>query len=201
MIGAVTGRNAQFCVAFVTVALGGGAVASAASTRSASTAVSTASATALPSSLAGRLLTDNEIPGFTAARPTVYRTESAWEKAGWPTVPGFVVGAKENLTHAGGRAGVSAVAKFRSASAARAGLAAELRTFKSNDVGYYSPFRVTGIPGALGLAETGEPGGINVAFTSGHYLYLVGEQVSSVTSAGEHSVELAAQHLYHRSSG
>jgi hypothetical protein len=147
------------------------------------------------------LLTDNEIPGFTAARPTVYRTESAWEKAGWPTVPGFVVGAKENLTHVGGRAGVSAVAKLRSASAARAELAAELRTFKSNDVGYYSPFRVTGIPGALGLAETGEPGGINVAFTSGHYFYVVGEEASSVTSAGEHSVELAAQHLYHRSSG
>ncbi len=129
----------------------------------------------------------------------MYRNQSAWKKAGWPDVKGFVTGAKENLAHAGGRAGVSAVALFDSANAARSQLGAELRTFKANDVGYYSPFRVTGIPGALGLAENGQPAGINVAFTSGDYFYLVGEQASSVTAAAKHSVELAAQHLYRRS--
>lgn len=111
---------------------------------------------------------------------------------------GFVAGASEQLTGSGGLGGVSLVEQFRSAGAARAEMAAEVQRVKNNDGGYYSPFPVTGIPGARGLGENGSPPGINVAFTSGDYYYLVGEQPPSVTAGAEHSLNAAAQHLYQR---
>jgi hypothetical protein len=49
--------------------------------------------------------------------------------------------------------------------------------FKATVATGYKAFAVTGIPGALGLADTASPA-VNVAFTSGDYYYLVGAFVS-----------------------
>ena len=58
-------------------------------------------------------------------------------------------------------------------------------------------FPVAGIPGALGLAETAQPPGVNVAFASGDYYYLVGAQVSA-TASSEATIITAATLLYRR---
>jgi hypothetical protein len=171
----------------------------------ASTAATPGSA---PAGITGRVLVDNELPGFTGSPPTVDRSASAWltdnqtpatqmasETARLARL-GFVAGVREDLTGPSGP-GLSIVERFRSPAAARAELAAELRTFKTADTTYTS-FPATGIPGALGLGAEGSPSGINVAFTSADYYYLVGEEVPSMTAGAERTLVAAAQHLHHR---
>jgi hypothetical protein len=196
-------RNAFACGTVIAVALAGcgGSGHKASTTRSSSAAVSTttrASTTAAPSGIAGGVLTKNELPGFATGSTTVYRSPSAWKNAGFPAPSGFVVGASEQLNGPGGSGGVSVIAQYRSARAARAMLAAEVQDFKANDATSYAPFPVTGIPGALGLGEKGSPAGINVAFASGDYIYLVGEAPPSVTARAEHALDVLAQHVYQR---
>jgi hypothetical protein len=161
-----------------------------------------------PTGLAGRVLANNELPGFIGGQPTVDGSASPWltdnqtpagqmaSEARRLNRLGFVAGAREDL-RGSGEAGLSIVERFRSPAGARAELANELRTFKTANVGY-TPFPVPGIPGALGLGGKAPPPGINVAFTSGDCYYLVGEEVPVMTAGAERSLVTAAQHLHSR---
>jgi hypothetical protein len=162
------------------------------------------------SGIASRLLTSNELKGFTGSRPLVAKTASRWLAA--LQIPssqmasetkrltrlGFVAGAREDLTGAG-RQGLSAVEQFKTPAGARSELANELEVFKANAAGPKT-FPVSGIPGAVGLAATGGSG-VNVAFTSGAYYYLVGAFVPAVNATSEATMTAAAKHLYRRVHG
>jgi hypothetical protein len=95
---------------------------------------------------------------------------------------------------------VSAAEQFKTPSGARSELANELKLFKAADAGFYKAFRVAGIPAALGFAETAQPPGVNVAFASSDYYYLVGAQVSA-TASSEATIIAAARRLYRRVHG
>jgi hypothetical protein len=83
---------------------------------------------------------------------------------------GFQMAAREELTN-GGAPGLSIVEQFRSPQAARDALAFEVSQSKAS--GGYTPFQVSGIPGAAGFSLGGS--GIDIAFRDGPYYYLVGE--------------------------
>jgi hypothetical protein len=154
------------------------------------------------------VLARNELPGFIGGQPTVDRNVHAWltddQTPPGQMAPetktlrrlGFVAGAREDLTGSG-EPGLSIVEQFGSPAGARTELANQLRTFKAADVGY-TPFPVPGIPGALGLGAKAPPPGLNVAFASGDYYYLVGEEVPAVTTGTERTLVAAAQHLHNR---
>ena len=162
------------------------------------------------SSIAGRLLASNELSGFTGSHPSVDNTVSGWlanretpsnevtSETKRLTRVGFVAGASEDLTGPSG-GGVSIAEQFKTPSGARSELANELKVFKAQAAGYKA-FPVTGIPGALGLAATGARG-VNVAFTSGDYYYLVGAFVSAVNASSEATMTTAAERLYRRVHG
>jgi hypothetical protein len=162
------------------------------------------------SSIASRVLTSNELNGFTGSQPSVHNTVSGWladrqtpsnqvaSETTRLTRLGFVAGATENLTGPSGD-GVSIVEQFKTPSGARSELANEVKVFKAEAAGYKA-FPVTGIPGALGLAATGA-GGVNIAFTSGDYYYLVGAFVSTVSASSEATMITAAKRLYRRVHG
>lgn len=186
---------------------------STAPTSAPATTASIATAATTPTSgIASRVLTSSELPpGFTGGQPSSDNTISGWlADSQTPSNQvasetrrlsrlGFVAGANESLTQPAG-GGVSIAEQFKTPSAARSELANEVKVFKSNDAGAYKPFPVAGIPGALGLAETAQPSGVNVAFASGDYYYLVGAQVS-VTASSEAPIITAAKHLYRRVHG
>jgi hypothetical protein len=157
------------------------------------------------SGIASRVLASNELPGFKGSQPTVYNTASGWlaaqtgatQVAASQTKPltrlGFVAAATENLTGPSGRDGLSLVEQFKTPDGARSELANELKRFKSTAPGY-QPFPVAGIPGAHGYAAQGP--GLNIAFASGDYYYLVGAFVSAVSASSEATLVAAAKRLY-----
>jgi hypothetical protein len=169
----------------------------------ATTAATTANTST--SSLTSRVLTSNELTGFTGSQPSVDHTVSAWlAHTKNPSVQvvsetkrltrlAFIAGATENLTGANGRDGLSLVEQFRTPGGARSELANEHKLFKATVPGY-EPFAVPGIPGSFGYAAQGP--GLNVAFASGDYYYLVGEFVSVVSATSEATITAAAQRLY-----
>jgi hypothetical protein len=168
-------------------------------------ATTAATASTSTSSITSRVLTSNELNGFTGSQPSVDHTVSAWlAHTKDPSVPvasetkrltrlGFIAGATENLTGPHGRDGLSLVEQFKTPGGARSELANKLKVFKATVPGY-EPFAVPGIPGAFGYAATGP--GLNVAFASGDYFYLVGEFVSAVSSSSEATITVAAKRLY-----
>jgi hypothetical protein len=181
---------------------------STAATRAPATTGSTA--TTASTGIASRVLTSNELNGFTRSQPSVANTVSGWladrqtpsnqvaSETKRLTRLGFVAGASENLTGPSGE-GVSIAEQFKTAGGARSELANEVKVFKAEAAGPKT-FPVTGIPGARGLAATGA-GGVNVAFTSGDYYYLVGAFVPAVNASSEATIIAAAKHLYRRVHG
>jgi hypothetical protein len=171
-----------------------------------------------PVGLDEQVLTNNELPGFSGAQPTVQRGVSAWLTD--ITIPetsarqiasqraelnrlktelnrlGFVAGVHKNLIGPRGLPGVSNVEAFRSPDAARAELAAEVQKLKK--IPGHVPFPVAGIPAALGIGFRRSPPAVNVAFTSGDNFYVVGKELPSLTNSAEQTLIAAARHLYHR---
>jgi hypothetical protein len=168
-------------------------------------ATTAATANTSTSSITSRVLTSNELNGFTGSQPSVDHTVSAWlARTQNPYIPvasetkrlirlGFIAGATENLTGPNRRDGLSLVEQFKTPGGARSELADELAVFKATVPGY-EPFAVPGIPGAFGYAAQGP--GLNVAFASGDYYYLVGEFVSAVSASSEATIAAAAKRLY-----
>jgi hypothetical protein len=154
----------------------------------------------------------NELPGFKTAGVSVYKTPSSWiageqlpadqataEKA-MLSRDGFRLGVHEDLMSAD-TGGASIVEQFRSPAAARDALAFYLSQYRAPEAravgGAYAPFKVSGIPGAVGFSRGGvNGGGINIVFTDGAYLYLVGQQGGSATAVA--NLRAAARDLYHR---
>jgi hypothetical protein len=180
----------------------------------ASTATTSANAAnTSTSSIASHVLAGGEIPpGFTPKRPLVANTVKGYLTA-TETPPdqvapetkrltrlGFVAGAHEDLLGSGGHDGVSIAEQFKTPAGARGEVANARRLFKATTAGSYKAFPVTVIPGALGLGQTGQQGGVNVAFASGDYFYLVGAQLPAAASS-EAKVIAAAKRLYGRVHG
>jgi hypothetical protein len=180
------------------------------STSASTTNAATAAPVSPSAGILARVLTNNELKGFTGSPEgidTSARTWLAGEQA--PDVNadyarltrlGFIRGVREDLS-AGATPGLSEVEQFHSAKAASAELAAEIAKDKTGAGGPYKAFAVPGIPGARGytLIQGGQ-GGINIAFVKGPYYYLVGQELapSESINAAIASVTAAAQHLYHR---
>ncbi len=167
-----------------------------------------------PPGIAGRVLTNNELPGFTGQPPTPDTSISQWEldtqvpSAQQPADKrrlrreGFLQGVSENLSD-GGTPGLSVVEQFRTAQGARSENAFGLVQFKHAIAtqGKYTEFAVPGIPGALGYGVLGGGGGgINVSFAKGPYAYTVGEVLGAQGSVKTSIADLvaAARHLYRR---
>jgi hypothetical protein len=146
---------------------------------------------------------------------SVYKTPSSWISgeqvpAGQATAEkamlsrdGFRLGVHEDLM-SGGTGGASIVQQFRSPAAARDALAFYVSQYKAPEAqavgGAYAPFKVSGIPGAVGFSRGGvNGGGINVVFTDGAYYHLVGQEGGSQTAIA--NLTAAARHLYHRVHG
>jgi hypothetical protein len=171
----------------------------------ATTASTVTTASAPTSGIASRVLTSNELNGFTGSRPSVNHTVRAWvAQTKNPSVPiasetkrltrlGFIAGATEDLTGPNRRDGLSLVEQFKTPAGARSELANELKVFKATVPGY-QPFAVPGIPGAFGYAAQGP--GLNIAFAAGDYYYLVGEFVPAVSASSEATLRAAAKRLY-----
>jgi hypothetical protein len=197
-------------VAFVLLAGCGGSshksstAATSAPAANASTTTTT-TAGAPTSGIASRVLASNELPGFKGSQPTVYNTASSWlaaqtgatQVAASQTKPltrlGFVAAATENLTGPSGRDGLSLVEQFKTPGGARSELANEVKMFTAT-VPEFKPFPVAGIPGAFGYSAGGP--GLNIAFASGDYYYLVGEFVTAVSASSEATLIAAAKRLY-----
>jgi hypothetical protein len=184
----------------------------AATSAPATTASTATAARTSTSSIATHVLTSNELPGFKGSRPSVYNTVSGWleeqtgatQVAASQTKPlarlGFVAAARENLTGPGGDAGLSIAEQFETPGGARSELADERNVFRSTVPGY-TAFPVTGIPGAFGWAAAGQPAGINIAFASGDYYYLVGALVSAANARSDATLITAAKSLLRRVHG
>jgi hypothetical protein len=110
---------------------------------------------------------------------------------------GFLAGARQRLTPANGgpAEAISVVERFRTPSAARAELRAELRLY-----GHGQVFDVPAISGGRGFAgASGEASGQNVAFTKGPYLYLLGAGAPTGVPSPSRAVLIAAAvRLYRR---
>ena len=164
-----------------------------------------------------QVLTNNELAGFRSEGVTVYASLHKWisssndqqtaaqaaaEKA-MLTHEGFKAGAVENLNGPAPDAGVSIVEQLRSATAARAALAFYISRLKQPKAqatdGTYAPFKVPGVPGAVGFTLGGAAGGANIGFTRGAYYYLVGRE--GATSRDRAGLTAAARHLYRRVGG
>jgi hypothetical protein len=159
-----------------------------------------------------RLLTKNELPGFHPVGVSVSRTPSSWisaeqlpadeaaaEKA-MLSRGGFRLGVHEDLMSAGA-GGASVVQQFGSPAAARDAQAFYVSKSKASGAagsgGAYAPFKVSGIPGAVGFSRGGvNGGGLNIVFSDGAYYYFVGQEGGSATAVA--NLNAAARHLYHR---
>lgn len=189
------------------------ATSTAATSTAASSTVASSTTAAPPNPPAGissRVLTNDELRGFTASPPAVNTTARSWVTAeqlppsqldaelARLTRLGFIRGAREDLTM-GNTPGLSLVEQFHSDKAAATELAAE--TAQSKASAQFKPVAVPGIPGASGFAllQAGQ-GGINIAFAKGPYYYLVGQELASgeSTKASTAALIAAAQHLYQR---
>jgi hypothetical protein len=110
---------------------------------------------------------------------------------------GFRAGVHEDLM-SGGTGGASIVEQFRSPQTAADALGFYLKRSKAS--GSYAPFKVTGIPHAVGFSVGGaNGGGINIIFSDGAYYYLVGQLAGSKAAIA--NLNTAARHLYHRAHG
>ena len=207
VMGAWRALTAGVAVAAVLSGCGSGHEASTTTSRSASS--STTAVTRPASALRSRLLTSNELAGFRVVGVVVHTTPGGWISA--EQIPpdqavaekamlkrdGFRVGVHEDLM-SGDTDGASIVEQFRSPQAAADALGFYLRQVKA--FGSYAPFKVTGIPHAVGFSIGGvNGGGINVNFSDGAYYYLIGQESGS-TAAIAH-LNTAARHLYHRVHG
>ncbi|HEX4033403.1 MAG TPA: hypothetical protein VHX66_03080 [Solirubrobacteraceae bacterium] len=135
--------------------------------------------------------------------PAVVRSAASWADGSDVTKAqlvkwGFVGGVGAQLSTPGNanRYGLSLVAEFSSA----AGAAAYLRpTYTTH--GPWKRFAVSGIPGAVGFAQTdsGE-GGSNVGFVAGPYAYVVGVgwQGGKSNEIANETLIAAAKQLYSR---
>jgi hypothetical protein len=218
----LTGFSARYrvaCVGLLRVLIAGVIVASlmlagcggsshktpTAATSTLATTTSTATTARTPASgIASRVLTSNELNGFTGSQPSVNHTVGSWvAQTKNPSVPiasetrrltrlGFVAAATEDLTGPNRRDGLSLVEQFKTPGGARSELANEHK-FKATVPGY-QPFAAPGIPGAFGYAAQGP--GLNIAFASGDYYYLVGEFVPAVSASSEATLRAAAKRLY-----
>lgn len=169
--------------------------------------------TAHRAGILGRVLTNNELKGFTGSPQQIATNARTWlDGEEGPELQvdqsrlmrlGFIRGVRENLSD-GGAAGLSTVAQFPSNRAARAELAGEIAEDKNGSGGPYKAFAVPAIPDANGfsLIASGS-GGINIAFTKGPYFYLVGQEVGPSTgsiSSDTANLTAAAKRLYHQGS-
>jgi hypothetical protein len=204
-------------LAILSFALGAWLTGCGASHKSAShktSASTTTTATAAPvspsSGILARVLTNNELMGFTGLPEGIDTSAGTWLAGEQDpdvnadqarlTRGGFIRGVREDLS-AGATPGLSVVEQFHSAKAASAELAAEIAEDKVEAGGQYKAFAVPGIPGARGYTLIhGSEGGINIAFVKGPYYYLVGQELapSQSVNAAIAGVSAAAQHLDHR---
>jgi hypothetical protein len=160
-----------------------------------------------------RVLTSDELAGFRVADVLFYTTPNSWvsgeqisaDRAAVETAmlkrDGFRSGVHEDLMSGDGTGGASVVEQFRSPQAAAEALRFYLTQFKANpaSAGAYRPFKVTGIPHAVGFSLGATAGGINIIFGDGAYYYLVGQEGGS--RAAMANLTAAARHLYHRVHG
>jgi hypothetical protein len=190
------------------------------SDRTASTTTERSTSTAAngdspPRGIRSRVLTSNELAGFKPVGVSVYKTPSSLisgeqlsgdqattEKA-MLSRDGFRVGVHEDLM-SGSTGGASVVQQFRSPAAARDALAffvAESKTPAAAATGgAYAPFKVAGIPRAVGFSRGGvNGGGLNIVFTDGAYYYFVGQEGGSAAAVAK--LNAAARHLYQRVHG
>jgi hypothetical protein len=180
-----------------------------ASTTTGSSASSSTTAASPASGIRSRVLTSNELAGFQVADVFVHTTPNSWVSA--EQIPadqaaaekamlkrdGFRAGVHEDLM-SGGTGGASFVEQFRSRQAAADALGFYLMRFKA--FGPYAPFKVTGIPHAVGFSLGGaNGGGINIIFSDGAYYYLIGQEAGSTAAIA--NLNTAARHLYHRVHG
>jgi hypothetical protein len=205
------------CAAIVLLASCGGSSHEASTPSGGSAPPTGAPAGARTGGIQTRVLTSNELAGFTSGGVSVYTTAREWlsspndqqprdlaaaEKA-MLTHQGFRAGAIENLTGPPPDEGLSVVEQFRSVAAARAALAFYISQQEAPKVqraeGSYASFRVSGIPGAVGYTLGGAGGGANISFTRGDYYLLVGRQGGSPSDLA--GLSDAARHLYDRVGG
>jgi len=150
----------------------------------------TASPKTLP--LQARLLQPGELAGFKADQGLAqYPSAALWVQSDPRLTPaqraselarlrreGFKGLDQRFYAHGTTQEGVSWVMQLGSAASARAELGSSLAKYKSQDVASgatFTPWRMTGIPGARGFRLSGGGQiGENIFFTDGPYLYLVG---------------------------
>jgi hypothetical protein len=201
----------------------GGASHKAASTTARTTTAGTPSTAALPPGappalrgVFGRVLNAGQLAGFAphgrrvlgvnatnwVAEEELPPPERAKEAARLQRL-GFVAAVSERLapTNGGAAEGLSVVEQFRSAQAAGAELAAQVKMAEAQGA---KAFAVPAIPGASGFggAHSGNTG-YNVAFAGGAYYYLVGAGWPTGTSSPPTRAALitAAEDLYRRVHG
>jgi hypothetical protein len=180
------------------------------STSASTTTAATAAPVSPSAGILARVLTNNELKGFTGSPEGIDTSAGTWLAGEQDpdlnadharlTRLGFIRGVREDLS-AGATPGLSVVEQFHSPKAASAELAAEIAEDKVEAGGQYKAFAVPGIPGARGYTLIqGSQGGINIAFVKGPYYYLVGQELapSQSVNAAIAGVTAAAQHLYHR---
>jgi hypothetical protein len=177
---------------------------------------SSSAASAPRSGMLARLMTDNELPGFTGTPSSPATSASLWvsetdsgesESQQAAAVKhltrlGFLAGDTENLTGASG-AGVSSVEQFKTALEAQAELNYDAGQFPKLVAGHGKVilFSVPGIPGArgYGVVSQASGGGANVSFAKGPYAYVVGQQLSGPTiNPAKEELIAAARHEYAR---
>lgn len=154
-----------------------------------------------------RLLTGNELGGFTSDGVTIYPSARSWLSADQLPRPlaaaekamlrhsGFREAAREDLINGGNTGGLSVVEQFRTPQAARTALAFYVMLIKQGETGTFKPFSVRGIPQAQGLTDVNNSG-VNIAFSDGPCYYLVGEMAGGPTAVAE--LNAAALRLYRR---
>jgi hypothetical protein len=206
IMGAWPALTVRVAVAVVLSGCGGHKVST---TTGGSASSSTTAASSPASGIRSRVLKSNELAGFHVAGVSVYTTPNSWvspeqlpadqaaaEKAMLKR-DGFRAGVHEDLM-SGGTAGASIVEQFRSPQAAADALGFHRMQFKA--FGAYAPFKVTGIPHAVGFSVGGaNGGGINIIFSDGAYYYLIGQEAGSTAAIA--NLNTAARHLYHRVHG
>jgi hypothetical protein len=170
-----------------------------------------------PLGIAKRVLTNGELAGFSAKAPAVAVIDAAkWAKvapSGGINVTdrlrraGFIAGVREDLAWAKGsdRGALSAAVRLRSASAARAEIAQQLRDFAGEPTRgrakTYTAFSVPGIPGAHGFTlSTTDTSGHNIIFADGPFTYHLGVGWGNQASNPPTRAQLitAARALYDR---
>lgn len=158
-----------------------------------------------------------EFIGFTLEAPIADKTARAWVANDTTLTPAQVKSQVARLTREGFREelseflddaqgpqnGLSSILQLGSAASARAELAAEVRSDKTQGFAV-NTFRVGAIPGAVGFGgSNGNSGGENITFADGPFVYLVGNAwTGSPTHNPRHAALIeAATKLYRRVHG